>query len=88
MINITLEVSEQIYNATLQILGTEIHMTESNNTAYAVLENSQNGPVEFNITAYDAAGNEFNLTQNNASANVIIDTVILKDLFKSNHQRL
>ena len=38
-----------------------------------VLENSQNGPVEFNITAYDAAGNEFNLTQNNASANVIID---------------
>ena len=78
LINITLEVSEQIYNATLQILGTEIHMTESNNTAYAnitVLENSQNGPVEFNITAYDAAGNEFNLTQNNASANVIIDTV-------------
>ena len=78
LINITLEVSEQIYNATLQILGTEIDMTESNNTAYAnitVLENSQNGPVEFNITAYDAAGNEFNLTQNNASANVIIDTV-------------
>ena len=78
LINITLEVSEQIYNATLQILGTEIHMTESNNTAYAnitVLENSQNGHVAFNITAYDAAGNEFNLTQNNASANVIIDTV-------------
>ena len=45
--NITLEVSEQIYNATLQILGTEIDMTESNNTAYAnitVLQNS-NGPV-------------------------------------------
>ena len=78
LINITLEVSEQIYNATLQILGTEINMTESNNTAYAnitVLENSQNGHVAFNITAYDAAGNEFNLTQNNASANVIIDTV-------------
>ena len=48
-------------------------MTESNNTAYAnitVLENSQNGHVAFNITAYDGAGNEFNLTQNNASANV------------------
>ena len=78
LINITLEVSEQIYNATLQILGTEMDMTESNNTAYAnitVLENSQNGHVAFNITAYDAAGNEFNLTQNNASANVIIDTV-------------
>ena len=25
--------------------------------------------MAFNITAYDAAGNEFNLTQNNASAN-------------------
>ena len=75
--NITLEVSEQIYNATLQILGTEMDMTESNNTAYAnitVLQNSPNGPVAFNITAYDGAGNEFNLTQNDASANVIIDT--------------
>ena len=37
LINITLEVSEQIYNATLQILGTEINMTESNNTAYAAI---------------------------------------------------
>ena len=78
LINITLEISEQIYNATLQILGTEMDMTESNNTAYAnitVLENSQNGPVVFNITAYDGAGNEFNLTQNDASTNVMIDTV-------------
>ena len=77
LMNITLEVSEQIYNATLQILGTEMDMTESNNTAYAnitVLQNSPNGPVAFNITAYDGAGNEFNLTQNDASANVIIDT--------------
>ena len=31
----------------------------------------------FNITAYDAAGNEFNLTQNNASANVIIGSRII-----------
>ena len=78
LINITIELSEQIYNATLQILGTEMDMTESNNTAYAnitVLQNSQNGPVVFNITAYDGAGNEFNVTQNDASANVIIDTV-------------
>ena len=33
-----------------------ITVTESNNTAYAnisVLQNSPNGPVEFNITAYD-----------------------------------
>ena len=68
LINITLEVSEQIYNATLQILNTTINMTESNNTAYAnisVLQNSTNGPIEFNITAYDSAGNEFNVTQTN-----------------------
>ena len=77
LINITLEASEQIYNATLEILGTEINMTESNNIAYAnisVLQNSPNGPVAFNITAYDGAGNEFNITQDAASANVIIDT--------------
>ena len=77
MINITLEASEQIYNATLQILNTTINMTESNNTAYAnisVLQNSPNGPVTFNITAYDGTGNKFNITQDAASANVIIDT--------------
>ena len=78
LINITLEVSENIYNATLEILNTTINMTESNNTAYAnisVTQNSTNGPVEFNITAYDGAGNEFNISQSIASANVIIDTV-------------
>ena len=78
LINITLEASEQIYNATLEILGTEINMTESNNIAYAnisVLQNSPNGPVAFNITAYDGTGNKFNITQDAASANVIIDTV-------------
>ena len=77
LINITLEVSEQIYNATLQIFGTETSMTESNNTAYAnitVLQNSPNGLAAFNITAYDGAGNEFNVTQDDVSANVIIDT--------------
>ena len=77
LINITLEASEQIYNATLQILGTEIDMTESNNTAYttiSVLQNSPNGLATFNITAYDGAGNEFNVTQDDVSANVIIDT--------------
>ena len=77
LINITLEASEQIYNATLEILGTEINMTESNNIAYAnisVLQNSPNGPVTFNITAYDGTGNKFNVTQDDASANVIIDT--------------
>ena len=77
LINITLEVSEQIYNATLQILGTEINMTESNNTAYAaisVLQNSPNGFVAFNITVSDGAGNKFNTTQSATFKNVIIDT--------------
>ena len=53
-------------------------MTESNNTAHAnisVTQNSTNGPVAFNITAYDGAGNQFNISQSIASANVIIDTV-------------
>ena len=76
LINITLEVSENIYNATLEILNTTINMTESNNTAYAnisVLQNFPNGPVAFNITAYDGAGNQFNISQSIAS---IIDTVM------------
>ena len=66
LINITLEASEQIYNATLEILGTEINMTESNNIAYANMmfyKTHQTAPVAFNITAYDRAGNEFNITQ-------------------------
>ena len=78
LINITLEASEQIYNATLQIFGAEIDMTESNNTAYAnitVLQNSPNELVTFNIMAYDMAGNTFTVTQDDASANVMIDTV-------------
>ena len=76
-----------MYNATLKILGTEIDMFESNNTAYAnisVLQNFPNGLVAFNITAYDGAGNQFNITQNDASANVMIDTVNPESL-KSNH---
>ena len=40
-------------------------MSVNNDTASAtvtVLQNSQNGPVEFNITAYDKTGNVFNVT--------------------------
>ena len=40
LINISLELSEQIYNATLEILGTEINMTESNITAFAAFRSS------------------------------------------------
>ena len=55
-----------------------LNLTELNNVAYAnitVLQNFTNGPVEFNITAYDDAGNEFSVTQTLVSTNVIIDTV-------------
>ena len=55
----------------MEILGTEINMTESNITAFAnisVLQNFPNGLVAFNITAYDGAGNEFNVTQNDETS--------------------
>ena len=78
LINITLEVSEQIENSTLQILNESIPMTINNDTASAtitVMDDSTNGPLEFNITAYDKTGNVFNVTQANIrEENVVIDT--------------
>ena len=41
-------------------------MTINNDTASAtitVMDDSTNGPLEFNITAYDKTGNVFNVTQ-------------------------
>ena len=77
-ITVTLQVSEQIGNSTLQILNNDIVMTINDDTASAtitVLENSTNGPVEFNITAYDKTGNVFNVTQDDITGNnVVIDT--------------
>ena len=78
LINITLQVSEQIATSTIQILNDDITMTINNDTASAtitVLQNSQNGPVEFTITAYDKTGNVFNVAQNVITGNnVVIDT--------------
>ena len=78
-ITVTLQVSEQIGNSTLQILNNDIVMTINDDTASAtitVLENSTNGPVEFSITAYDKTGNVFSVTQDNhiTDGNVVIDT--------------
>ena len=77
-ITVTLQVSEQIENSTLQILNTDITMIVNNDTASAnvtVLQNSPNGPVEFTITAYDKTGNVFNVTQDGITGNnVVIDT--------------
>ena len=78
-INITLQVSEQIENSTLQILNTNITMSVNNdaaNVSITVLENSTNGPFEFTITAYDKTGNVFNVTPENITGpNVEIDTI-------------
>ena len=53
-------------------------MIVNNDTASAtvtVFENSTNGFVEFNITAYDKTGNVFNVTEEDiTSNNTIIDT--------------
>ena len=77
-INITLQVSEQIENSTLQILNESIPMNVSDDTANAtitVMDDSTNGPLEFNITAYDKTGNVFIVTQANITGNnTIIDT--------------
>ena len=77
-INITLQVSEQIENSTLQILSTSINMSVNDDTASAnvtVLQNSSNGPVAFNIMAYDKTGNVFDVTQDDITGNnVVIDT--------------
>ena len=79
VITVTLQVSEQIENSTLQILNNDIVMTINDDTASAnvtVLQNSPNGPVEFTITAYDKTGNIFTVTQDNyiLDDNVVIDT--------------
>ena len=54
-------------------------MSVNDDTASAnvtVLQNSQNGPVEFTITAYDKTGNVFNVTPENITGNnVVIDTI-------------
>ena len=78
-ITVTLLVSENIENSTLQILSTSINMSVNNDTANAtvtVQHDSPNGPVEFNITAYDKTGNVFNVTPENITGpNVVIDTI-------------
>ena len=63
-------VSPKVANEVLEVVVIAVYgrrvkdwYRESNNIAYAnisVLQNSPNGPVTFNITAYDRAGN--NLT--------------------------
>ena len=78
-ITVTLQVSEQIATSTIQILNNNITMNVNNDTSSTtvpVLQNSQNGPVEFTIIAYDKTGNVFNVTPENITGhNVEIDTI-------------
>ena len=63
----------------IAILNNTINMTVVNDTAYTtvmVSQNSPNGPIEFNITAYDKTGNILNVTQDDiTSNNTVIDTI-------------
>ena len=79
VVNITLNVTESLQNATISILNNIIDMDVVDDIAYTtvtVLQNSSNGPIEFNITAYDKTGNILNVTQNDiTSNNTVIDTI-------------
>ena len=78
-VNMTLHVTESLQSATIGILNNTMNMSVVNDIAHAtilVLQNSSNGPLEFNITAYDKAGNILSVTQDNiAEKNVVIDTI-------------
>ena len=78
-VNIILDVTESLQNATIEILTNTVNMTVMDDIAYAnvtVTNYSANGPVEFNITAYDKTGNIFTVTQEDiAGDNVEIDTI-------------
>ena len=79
VVNITLNVTESLQSATIGILDNTITMDIVNNIAYTtitVLQNHTNGPLEFNITAYDKTGNILNVTQDDITGdNVVIDTI-------------
>ena len=78
-VNIILDVTESLQNATIEILTNTVNMTVMDDIAKAtvtVSQNSSNGPIEFNITAYDKTGNILNVTQDDiTSNNTVIDTI-------------
>ena len=78
ILNITITANETIKNANITILGSTYVMNVSGAVANAsvnVDQNSVEGEVLFNITAFDLAGNNFTADQMElGSSNVIIDT--------------
>ena len=77
-LNITITANETLKNANITILGSTYVMNVSGAVANAsvnVDQNSAQGEVLFNITAFDLAGNNFTADQTELdSSNVIIDT--------------
>ena len=73
-VNITLEVSEQIYNAEIMLLNSTYAMNITGQIANAsVIVNASHadGQVEFNITTFDLAGNSLTVTQTNLNSQIL-----------------
>ena len=77
ILNITITANETLKNANITILGSTYVMNVSGavaNASVTVDQNSAEGDVLFNITAFDLAGNNFTADQTELdSSNVIID---------------
>ena len=77
LLNITITADETLKNANITILNSTYVMSVNGTVANAsvnVYENSTEGEVLFNITAFDLAGNNLTVTQTNlTSSNLTID---------------
>ena len=77
ILNITITANETLKDANITILGSTYVMSVNGPVANAsvnVDQNSAQGEVLFNITAFDLAGNSFTANQTELDSNVIIDT--------------
>ena len=77
ILNITITANEILKDANITILGSTYVMSVNGKVANAsvnVDQNSAQGEVLFNITAFDLAGNSFTANQTELGSNVIIDT--------------
>ena len=75
-LTITITANETLKAANITILGSTYSMSVNDAVASAdvtVSQDSTEGDVSFNITAFDLAGNSFTADQTQLSSNVIID---------------
>ena len=92
-LNITIIANEALKNANITILNSTYVMSVNGTVANAsvnVYENSTEGEVLFNITAFDLAGNNLTVTQTNlTSSNLTIDytdpTLSNLTIYSNNH---